>query len=136
MSAETISKIINETLPNVKGGTLRFYGEWFGRPMDNYHKLIDSKSMSDILILHFDNKEKLIVFEPAIYRIDNNHFIIERSSGLVWQWYYYGQPLVNENLRTIKYIVDNNVIPYTLQDNLKIPSVKLANKAFPAVEIC
>jgi hypothetical protein len=37
--ATKISELIARLLPHVKAGTLRFFGEWFGRPYDNMHAI-------------------------------------------------------------------------------------------------
>ncbi len=34
-----------------KGGTLRFYGQWYGRPYDNFHRFINATSEGNCLIL-------------------------------------------------------------------------------------
>jgi hypothetical protein len=31
---------ISNAIPNIKPGTMRFWGEWFGKPYDNQHKLV------------------------------------------------------------------------------------------------
>jgi len=33
---EQIHNQLNKALPNVKSGTLRFWGEWFGKPLRHY----------------------------------------------------------------------------------------------------
>jgi len=38
MEVKELTKIINK-LEVKPGGTLRFYGERFGKPYDNYHKI-------------------------------------------------------------------------------------------------
>jgi hypothetical protein len=48
-------------------GTMRFFGDWFGRPMDNYHKAINASydKDSDVLVLTFDGGEQCKVYSPV-----------------------------------------------------------------------
>jgi hypothetical protein len=92
MSSELISKQINALIPNIKGGTLRFFGEWFGRPYDNYHRIIGSEFQDEILIIHFDKGESLKIREPEGFQIGENIFIIHKANCVRWEWFYYGRP--------------------------------------------
>lgn len=47
------------------GGTLRFWGEWFGRPYDNFHKPVNSEFSENMLIIRFENGEKCTVYDPS-----------------------------------------------------------------------
>lgn len=136
MSAQTISNYINENLPNIKGGTLRFYGDWFGRPMDNYHKIVTASYKSNYLLLHFENKERLFVVEPSMCEINTNQFVISRSLGIVWQWYLYGTRQTEDNLKTIQYMVKTYDILLPWDINADKLTLKIADENYPALEIC
>lgn len=79
-------------------GTLRFWGEWFGRPYDNFHKLVSAELSENVLIIRFENGEKCIVFEPSEIVNEPNDFHIAHASKIVWEWYYYGKEHTPENL--------------------------------------
>lgn len=40
-----------------KDGTLRFFGEWFGRPGDNFHRPISAEISENVLVILFDGGE-------------------------------------------------------------------------------
>ena len=88
-----------------KRGTLRFWGEWFGRPMDNIHTVVDAlyDETDRILILLFDQGEKCTVFNPVGIVNEQNHFHIDDASKIVWEWYHYGKEQVPANLYRITY---------------------------------
>lgn len=69
--AETIvKKCLNISCHNedirilTKNGALCFYGHWFGRPYDNYHKIIHTDYDGEILEIEFDRDERLLVYKP------------------------------------------------------------------------
>src|SRR5687767_8787149 len=51
----------------VKGGTLCFWGHWFGRPYDNFHQItsVDYDTDTNILTIHFSEQETLTVTNPS-----------------------------------------------------------------------
>jgi hypothetical protein len=61
---EKIYNQLNKALPNIKSGTLRFWGEWFGRPYDNMHTLVRCEYAHDVLTLYFNEGEVLSVWNP------------------------------------------------------------------------
>ena len=57
--AERMARIIEQRLPDIEPATLRFWGQWFGRPYDNQHRLITREAQSDQLRLRFSEGEVL-----------------------------------------------------------------------------
>ena len=105
--AKIIAEKINEMIPNIKSGSLRFYGEWFGRPMDNIHQITKAENSNNVLIIHFMENEILSIISPELFQISDSAFVIKKSNGLIWQWYYYGLDKIAKNLMVINYFVDN-----------------------------
>jgi len=89
---------IRKAIPNVKKGSLRFYGEWFGRPHDNIHTLVSGEAENDCLRLFFDQGETLSVWRPRGLTIDKSTFKIKTATRVRWGWYCYGRPQVSSNL--------------------------------------
>lgn len=81
-----------------KGGTLRFWGEWFGRPYDNFHIPVGAELAGDILTIRFKNGEKCTVYDPSEIVNEPNDFHIARASKIVWEWYCYGKEHTPKNL--------------------------------------
>ena len=88
---ELVSLIKNDT-NLMKGGTLCFYGDWFGERYKNNHKILDASfdKSENLLIIIFDNNQSLEVQNPQhifeastflkILKADNLKFILDISS--------------------------------------------------------
>ncbi len=90
--ATRIAELIQRGLPNVKSGTLRFWGQWFGRPYDNIHTVTGASSSDEVLEVRFDNGETLRVFEPTGAVVGSARFTIGNASRVRWEWNAYGNP--------------------------------------------
>ena len=89
-------KVRNEESNSFKilkaGGSLCFYGDWFGRPWDNYHTIKCYFYKDDVLEIGFDEGECLMVFEPLGMTNTEKEFSIRQSKMVQWSWYPYGAP--------------------------------------------
>jgi hypothetical protein len=132
--AEKISAAINEALPNLKTGTLCFWGQWFGRPYDNVHQVTACDAEKDLLLIHFNEGEILNLWSPQQATTDHQTFRIEKASRVRWEWFYYGRWKTEQN----RYFMDftgakdridasTNVDSYTpnLQPTLQAPAVEI-----------
>ena len=96
-NAEEMAATINGCLPHVKVGTLRFWGEWFGRPYDNVHRLVECSTERDVLILRFNEGESLTLWAPRELTADERTFRIADAERIRWEWFSYGRPKVAQN---------------------------------------
>ena len=98
----------------LKQGSLRFWGDWFGRPLDNCHRAVkvDYDKYEDILIIYFDNEEKCTVFNPIDIVNTENDFYILKATKIIWEWYYYGKEHIPQNLykRTYSQTINNDIL--------------------------
>jgi hypothetical protein len=102
-----------EALPERnRAGTLRIWGEWFGRPMDNVHICQSCTSEHDYITLHFDNKERLRVWNPSPMTTRGCTLIIATATKVRWEWYYYGRPQLPENLMFNEYELNEKTIAF------------------------
>jgi hypothetical protein len=96
LKAEELSERITNL--NVKpGGTLRFYGKWFGRPYDNYHRILECSFYNGILTFKFDADEQLKIWNPNKIVFNDKELIIKESSRIEFIRYSYGEPQTKEN---------------------------------------
>ena len=122
-----------------KNGTLRFWGDWFGRPSDNYHKVVaaDYDTNKSILVIRFDNEEKCIVYEPIDIISNKNDFHIAKATKIVWEWYLYDKERTPQNLCKIVYSRTNdNEILKEYSDNISNTTKYIAPHNYYALEIC
>ncbi|MGY3718440.1 hypothetical protein ACWE42_23270 [Sutcliffiella cohnii] len=61
------------------GGSLRFFGEWFGRPYDNYHAVIDSHYEHDVLEIKCSSGEVIKVWAAIDISVTNNGLTIMKA---------------------------------------------------------
>jgi hypothetical protein len=124
----------NKSQPEkLKSGTMRFYGTWFGKPLDNYHKInrLNYIELEDCLVFEFDEGEILSVWNPKKITLENNIFSILDASWVRWTWYDYGKDKTPEHLLFIEYYQNQNKITgrsnvdwYTFE-NLVLPAVEI-----------
>ncbi len=96
-AAGALSVVIDE----VKQGALRVFGEWFGKPYDNWHVPVSAGVDGDELVVLFHDDEELRVRDPGDWLFTSDAFRIEHASCVTWRWYHYGRPKVLENWHTI-----------------------------------
>ncbi len=84
-------------------GTLRMFGDWFGRPYDNHHVAVGVHADGEMLVIDFDGGERLEVDRPHGWRIDDRGLRIGGATRVVWRWHHYGRPRTSENRRTIEH---------------------------------
>ncbi len=91
-------------------GSLCVFGDWFGRPMDNWHQLVSHETKQGYARLTFNEGETLDVWEPIGLRMDAKSFIIQRAVRVRWEWFYYGRPKSPENRFFIEHILSDQGI--------------------------
>lgn len=124
-----------QSLPECKkSGTLRIWGQWFGRPMDNMHTCVACDVIDGQLILNFDQGETLKVWNPSNVTAVGATLTIESASRVRWQWYYYGRNQTPENLLYLDYEVNDGKI--TLHSNFYRSAGDAASLGEPAIQLC
>ena len=123
----------------VRLGTLKVYGDWFGRPMDNVHTAVGGE-LNDAgdLVLQFDEGERLIISDPRGCSFElasgrGARLRIERASRVRWEWYYYGRPRAPENLFVEEHWISGNEVLATSTANWYEPKFA-PSLVEPAVE--
>lgn len=118
-----------DLLKVVKRGTLRFWGDWFGRPYDNFHTVIKSELSKDKCVLYFDGGEICIVTHPIEIVSTANEFHIKYAHQIQWNWNLYGALESDQNKRMLTYERMSDTVV------LKNNSISLNPKDFFALEI-
>ncbi len=94
-------------------GSLRFWGDWFGRPADNIHTVVSTEfsPKDNRLVLYFADGETCTIYDPAGIVNEEEEFCIKDASRIEWQWYAYGPEHSAQALcRRIYTRKDNNVV--------------------------
>lgn len=74
-------------------GSLRFWGDWFGRPMDNYHIPTNAgyDERQQVLTICFNGGERCMIYSPKGIVNEPKHFHIQSARKIVWEWNYSGR---------------------------------------------
>lgn len=112
MTPQQFAKLTDQHKHDVRG-SLRIFGEWFGRPHDNCHELMSMVAEADSVILGFDQGESLQVWSPSDPEFVSHRFAIRSASHVRWEWYYYGRPHLPQNRYFLDYIVAGKTVDAT-----------------------
>ena len=122
------------------GGTMRFWGDWFGRPMDNHHRVVSAvyDEDSDILVMTFDGQEECTIYSPVGITSTEHSFYVEDAKTVSWSWYYYGREHTEKNKFQIHYQKQeaNTVIRQKDEFDCTQSTININPNGFHAVEIC
>lgn len=121
------------------GGSMRFWGEWFGRPMDNYHLITEAfyDNNTNVLTIHFDAGETCIVYGPIGILSTGQTFHVENAARVVWSYPYYGSSQTSEVRAQLDYVREyQNSVICTITYGEQIRTKRLYPEGNLAVEIC
>jgi hypothetical protein len=118
-----------------KGGSLCFFGHWFGKPYDNYHQLeyATFDSSTNELILIFNEKETLTIFNPQDITESESQLTIGLADKICWKWFSYGKPQTGDNLYFIEITRQDNKLTGNSNVNWYKPDFKDLNIIKPAL---
>jgi hypothetical protein len=91
---EEIRDLIMATQPS---GTLRCWGDWFGRPYDKAHRIVSVAVDAHTLLIGMDGDELLSVTNPSGVDVATDRLRIERADRVAFEWFAYGQPRESAN---------------------------------------
>jgi hypothetical protein len=130
--ADRVRDAILGALPGVKPGTLRIWGDWFGRPHDNVHRVVGASADGECVTVDFDAGEQLMVWRPDGYEIDGSHFRIDGAYRFRWEWVPYGRAAGARAF--LDYLRQGSVIRGETNVTWFTPSF-LTDPAMPAAEL-
>ena len=123
VDAQLIAKRINAASA-LKAGSLRFWGDWFGKPHDNWHKIVRCSADGNALRIEFNDGEKLIVVEPEGLELSASTFAIRNAAAVRWEWFYYGRPKTPSNLYFLDFVKSATGISATTNVDWYEPNLK------------
>lgn len=106
-----IARFVQALPERQRSGTLRIWGQWFGRPMDNVHVCVSCRAEDARLILDFNEGETLTIWNPCDVAVENQVTLTFSSATRVrWEWHYYGRPKTPEHRMFIDYVAQDGRI--------------------------
>lgn len=103
MDNPDLRNAIYENLQSLRSGTLAFWGNWFGKPHDNVHRIVGAEFIEGSTIIYFDHAESLIIDAPENWSLSDGQLIIRQAKRVRFQWFYYGQEPSREALQFEEY---------------------------------
>lgn len=134
---EIVKKRLNISRPSeniriiTEGGSLCFYGDWFGRPYDNYHKITKTSYDGEILEIHFDQFERLLIYEPENITSTKKELVIAKAKKVKWLYIPYGTGATQ--YKTITYTLEKDILSKETEYGISHPVIKAP---FVAVQLC
>ena len=113
---EIIKSRLNISIPNknvnilTKGGSLCFYGDWFGRPCDNFHQIIHTSYDGEILEIIFDQQQHLLVYQPEGITSTVRELEITKAQKVKWLYIPYGSKTTEYNTITYTYNAESKTV--------------------------
>lgn len=92
----------------IDGGSLCIWGEWFGRPHDNYHAVESVRWEKDEIQINFQEGESLFIYKPEKILNGKKKLVIGNAQKVLWVWNAYGRAQVYENMFVRQYTKDAN----------------------------
>jgi hypothetical protein len=135
LSTEDFVEKYNKKQGLIKGGSLCFYGHWFGRPYDNFHKLdlATFDSSTNTLVLTFDEKETLTIINPQDITEIEGKLTIGSADKILWKWFSYGNAQTNDRLYFIEVNRAENVLTANSNIDWYQPDFQDLNISNPAL---
>jgi hypothetical protein len=105
-----IASFVQRLPASRKSGTLRIWGQWFGRPMDNVHTCVSCAAKDDRVILNFDQGETLTIWAPIDVSVREAALCFDVASKIRWEWFSLEGDQDQKNLMFLEYEVKEGKI--------------------------
>lgn len=115
-------------------GSLRVFGDWFGRPEDNWHRPVTADSSGWCLTVNFDGGETLRVWDPVGVEVTRSVFRIRVAQRVRWEWFAYGNDRTPANLFVEEHWIEDGTVRATSSATWYQPSFQ-PSLTHPAVEL-
>lgn len=100
-------------LPTAPRGSIRFWGDWFGRPGDSEYRVMSCRADGDALLLVFEGGETLRVHAPERLTLEGHGFRIRDAERVRFEWQYYGREPTPANLCFLEYVASPRGVSLT-----------------------
>jgi hypothetical protein len=103
MRSFDLTNSINQSLAHLKTGSLCFWGDWFGKPYDNNHRITSATTTDEFDVIYFNEGESLLLKNPRGWSLSRGKLLIKDADVVRWQWFYYGRAPGPDSLQFIEY---------------------------------
>lgn len=113
MRCRNLSNAIKSDLASLCAGSLSFWGNWFGRPYDNIHRIVGAHAIDKTTIIYFDQAECLVVEAPSDWSLTDGKLLIGNARLVRFHWYYYGRIPCQNTLQFEEYRVSEEGLSFS-----------------------
>lgn len=103
MSEYDLLNALQMQLGALRSGSLCFWGNWFGRPFDNIHRIVGVDALDGTIAIFFDHGESLIIESPRNWSLADGCLSVAEADRIRFQWFYYGRLPSRETLQFEEY---------------------------------
>ena len=125
---------VNQSLAELKAGSLCFWGDWFGKPYDNQHRITGAMAVDEYDVIYFNEGETLRLEGPQNWSLNGGRLLIRDAISVRFQWFYYGRLPGPDSLRFIEYRRVGGAIEVSA-DFIPGQIAPTVNPSKPAVEL-
>jgi hypothetical protein len=112
MTSHDLQNAIYDKLDVLRPGSLRFWGNWFGKPYDNSHRIVGAWSIDGTVVIYFDQAESLIIDAPSDWSLDEGLLVVRHAERVRFNWFYYGRLPSREMLQFDEYRWESDGIAF------------------------
>ncbi|MGC4049818.1 MAG: hypothetical protein QM757_09930 [Paludibaculum sp.] len=130
----TLAGHLQHAIPGGLCGSLRFWGECFGSPYSQRHRLVSCEVDGVVLRLVFDQRETLSVWSPGGLTIHRAGFRIADARRVRWEWHAHGRAHTRDKLCVLEFARSGEIITTSTNGDGVNPSMN-PDAAQAAVEL-
>jgi len=125
---------MNQSISGLRPGSLCFWGDWFGKPYDNIHRVTSVEWTEEFDVIFFQGGESLLVKNPRNWSFAGRHLLIEDADVVRFQWFYYGRTPSPDTLQFVEYRRVGDSIGFST-DFMPGEGSRSVDSSKPAVEL-
>jgi hypothetical protein len=84
--ASLIAAQIQMSVQNIKAGTPRVFGDWFGKPVEDRRIIVGAAASGSCLTLRLDAGETIRIWHPIGLECSREAFAISSATRVVLEW--------------------------------------------------
>ena len=120
---QNLADLIGKITRTHRGGSLAFFGCWFGGRPDGIALISSVEAFQDALIIKFREGEVLELLSPSEMEVLDDALIIWQVKSLTWSWNLYGEIPSPKNRHYYQFIVGSTVQASSNRNDYMIPNI-------------
>jgi len=134
--AEKLVRLIRDACfaDGTVSGSLCIWGDWFGKPYDNGHRVVRAQAEGHEVTITFNDGETLQVWHPRGIELGPGGLRILSAQRVRWEWFLYGGPHFTQYRYFLDYTFDAGRVIGSSDLDWYVPEFK-TDPTLPAVQL-